>query len=387
LLIFYKSDSTGALDPIVICDYTRSDEQYSPIQIQTFAAKLGVLQNPGKLILPVAPYNIFSLDYSMKYSHGGMSYGDALKTKFTAVITNPPLELVGLLNIKQYGSSQNIQVISDKLVSNVIDPRIAFPTGGFVIKPNSNASNSDTINRTFMVYSVNFQYDERRTNAYLTINGAAFDSMVMRLGFSADIDKKFPLITQMKKLAASGGFILNSDPALSAVMPTVSKYYAPQPADKLINEICLDNNLMSDFDSSGKTIKIKALTPTSASLFPQYPICFNGMVPSAKIANYFSLENYYSCQTECEAFDCELFDYVTIYDDTMNGGQFVNLNKIPIPLILGPNILNGYKFYVLEYTYEDNRNKTSIKFRGTNNWVLSNLKIDNFLEAKIYGGL
>lgn len=387
MLIFYVPDSFGALDPIVICDYTRSDEQYTTIQIQRFALELGVEQNPTKFILPVAPYNIFSLDYTMKYTHSGISYGDSLKTKFTAVITNPPIELANLLNIKQYGSTQNVQVLSDKLTSSIINPRISFPTGAFVIKPNSNASLADTIERTFMVYKTSFYMDDKRSNSYLTIDGAAFDSMVIRLSFSADIDKRLPLMGQLKILGGKAGFLVTSDPAVESVMPTVSKFYAPQPVDKVINEICLDNNLMADVDSTGKTIHIKSLTPNSASLIPQAVLCFNGLISTAKLVSKFTLQNYYSCDIESEAFDCDLFDYVTVYDDTMNGDQFYNLNKIPFPLILGTSVTNGYKFYVLEYSYEDNRLKTSINFRGTNNWVLSNLKIDNFLESKIYGGL
>lgn len=386
MLIFYTPTEGSALKPVVICDYTRSDEQYSIPQIQIFVNSLGVLQNPGKVILPIDPRDIFSLDYKMTYSHGGAEFGDSLKTKFMAELTNPPQKLASILNIKQYGSSQNIKTLSNTLTSAIIDPQIQFPTGAFVIKPNSNSRQTEVIKRTFMVYATNFRYDERRTQAVLTISGAAFDSMVIRLEFSANIDKQLPLIPQIQKVAGSSGLIVTADSSLSSFLPKVSKFYAPQPAAKLINEICQDNNLMSDFNSTQKTITIKSLTPNSASLFPLEIICFNGMVPGAKIANQFALQNYFSCDVEAEAFDASLFDYVTVYDDTMTGGQFDNLNEIPVPLVVGRNRIKGYKFYVLQYTYEDSRLKTSIKFRGTNNWILSNLKLDYFLEQKIYSG-
>lgn len=387
MLIFYTPTEGIALDPVVICDYTRSDEQYSIPQIQTFVNSLGILQNPGKVILPVNPLNIFSLDYKMMYSHGGAEYGDSLKTKFTCQIVNPPQKLVSLLNIKQFGSSENIETLSNTLTTSILDPRIQFPTGGFVIKPNSNARNTATIKRTFMVYSTTFNYDERRTNAFLTINGASFDSMVIRLEFSANIDKDLPLIPQIQRVAASSQLRVTSSPLLASLSPVVSKYYPPQPAAKLINAICQDNNLMSDFDSTERTITIKSLTPNSASLIPLEILCFNGQVPGALIMNQFALQNYYSCDVEAEAFDATLFDYVTVFDDTRTRGQFANLNKIPIPVIVGSNKIDGYKFYVLQYSYEDSRAKTTIKFRGTNNWLLSNMKLDNFLEAKIYSGL
>jgi hypothetical protein len=387
MLIFYTVTKGTALDPVVICDYTRSDEQYSIPQIQTFVNALGAIQNPGKAILPINPLNIFSLDYKMSYSHGGAQYGDSLKTKFTAQITNPPQELISLLNIKQYGSSQNIQKLSSSLTNAIIDPQVQFPTGAFVLKPNANATLIDSIKRTFMVYSTEFNYDERRTNAFLTVNGASFDSMVIRLKFSADIDARFPLIPQIQRVAASSELIVTADPSLSALLPIVSKYYAPQPAAKIINQICLDNNLMSDFDQLRRTIKIKSLSPDAASLFPQEILCFNGMVPGAKILNLFALQNYYSCEIESELFDAQLFDYVTVYDDSMTAGQFTNLNETFPPITTGSTKIKGYKFYLLQYTLEDSRLKTVIKFRGTNNWLLSNFKIDAFLENKIYTGL
>jgi len=387
MLIFYTPSAGIALKPVVICDYTRSDEQYSIPQIQTLSNSLGILQNPGKLILPVDPKNVYSLDYKMSYSHGGAEYGDSLKTKFTCQIVNPPQKLVTLLNIKQYGSSQNIETLSDTLTSAILDPEIQFPTGAFVIKPNSNSKIPDTIKRTFMVYSTTFNYDERRTNAFLTINGAAFDSMVVRLEFAANIDKTKPLIGQLRDLASGSDLKVNALPALETLLPKVSKYYAPQPAAKLINQVCNDNNLMSDFSSAEKTITIKSLTPNSASSVQTEVLCFTGKVPGALILNQFALQNYYSCDVESEAFDATLFDYVTICDDTGTAGQFAELNRVPFPIPAGATTVKGYKFYVLQYTYEDSRVKTIIKFRGTNNWLLSNLKLDNFLEAKIYSGL
>ncbi len=387
MLIFYTPTEGIALDPIVICDYTRSDEQYSIEQIQFYVNSLGILQNPGKIILPVDPRNIFSLDYKMQYSHGGAEYGDSLKTKFTCQIINPPQELVSLLNIKQYGSSQNIKTLSKTLTNAILDPQIQFPTGAFVIQPYATSDLVDTIERTFMVYSTTFNYDERRTNAFLTINGAAFDSMVIRLEFSANIDKDEPLILQLQDIVSDSDLRINADPSLASFFPVVSKYYSPQPAAKLINEICLDNELMSDFDSQSKTITIKSLTPNSASLEQTEVLCFNGEVQGALIINQFALQNYYSCDIESEAFNAKLFDYVTVCDDTRTRGQFENLNESPFPIPAGATTVKGYKFYVLQYTYEDSRAKTTIKFRGTNNWLLSNLKLDNFLEAKIYSGL
>ena len=153
IVLFRPIENEQKFQPIVIIDYTRSDEQYSAKQIADFVGKAApkptaaqftplVSSLPGTGIFSVfipsikptlLPAKIYSLDYSMSFTHRGLTYGDSLKTEFYATIKNAPTELVSLLNIQQYTSEQNITALK-RAINNVLDPQVKFPTGKFFIK-------------------------------------------------------------------------------------------------------------------------------------------------------------------------------------------------------------------------------------------------------------
>ncbi len=382
MIIIYKPGNGDTVDPIVIIDYTRSDEQYSEAQIMRYVSSLGVQAAKGKGI-NTANLKIYSLDYACSFTHSGINYGDAIKTKFQATIENAPMSLVGALNIKQYISEENINSLSNASRS-IIDPEVFFPTGAMVIKTNSNST--DTITRTFMLYSTPFNFDSRRLNSSLILQGADYDSMVIRLQFAVSLKKNTPLVSQLSTILSGQGYTVNSDDSLTSTFPVVERYYPPAPINAVISEVCRDNNLAYRINSDEKTIYIKSLSPSDKPDRYGNGMCFNGYVTGAKIMSSFSLQNYASCTFEAEAFDAELFESLTVYDDSMTEGQFANLRQMPGVYMAGSVPVKKYRFYVLEYTYTDNRYKTSVTIRGTNNWLINNFKLDSFLENKIYTG-
>ena len=371
------------MDPIAVLDYTRSDDQYSIAQINQYVRSVGIEAAKGKTI-NLANLRTYSLDYSMSFTHSGINYGDSLKSKFSATIYNAPMELIGLLNIKQYVSSENINALSTATKS-IIDPQVSFPTGGFVIRRNSNVT--DIITRTFMIYSTPFNFDSRRLNSTLNLNGSQFDSMVIRLQFAVNLNKNSSLVSQIKTILSGQGFTVNSDDSLSDIPPVIERYYPPAPINSVLSEVCRDNDIAFDINSDKKEITLKSLSPDDAPQESQNDkiLTFNNYIPGSYILASLSLQNYASCMFEAEAFDVQLFESISIYDDSFSEGLFANLRQIPGTIPAGSAILKGYRFYVLEYTYTDSVEKTTVSVRGTNNWLINNFKLDTFLENKIYG--
>lgn len=379
MIILFESVDPSTIQPIVIVDYTRSDEQWSLIDIGVWMNTLAPL-DAGAILYP----KIFSLDYECEYTHSGITYGNALKTQFNAVIRNAPLELVKLLNIKQYTSSQNIEILN-KAINNIIDPQIIFPSGGIVLK----GLNGEIITRKFMIYSTPYNFDNLRVNSFLTLRGAAYDSMVIRLNFNAYIYKNDTLMNQLSVLLSKHGFIIDfsSSPLLSDIVPKFDKYYDPQPVNNLLNEICTDNNIA--FINKENVITFISLSPDSPpNQLIKQNFTFRNSVANSKMISSFSLNNYVSCEFETEMFDPELFSSVHVYDDSetstinVNGVEsslFSNLSKSP-----GIGKYSAYRFYVQEYTLHDSRYKTTAKIKGTNNWLLNKFKLDHMLENKIY---
>lgn len=377
MMIFYKPGTGNTVDPIVVIDYTRSDDQYSEVEILKYVNSVGIEAAKGKVV-NIANLKTYSLDYSYQWVHSGITYGGALKTRFTATISNAPMDLVALLNVKMFISQENLQSL-EAVASSIIDPEVFFPTGGFVLRPNSNSDK--IITRTFIVYSTPFNFDSRRINSSLQIIGSEFDSMVIRLSFAADIKKSLPLVTQLQSILGAQGFILQPDPSLASLMPAVDRYYPPAPINNVMEEICRDNNLVHSIDSDGKTLRLKSLKEDTAdSLSLQSPmLTFKNSIPGSNLISTFSLQNYASCTMECEAFDVQLFEAVSVYDDTNTETLFSNLRK-GVPLLS----YNSYRFYILEYGYTDSRMKTSMMIKGSNNWIISQFKIDKFMESKVY---
>lgn len=395
MLIFYVPSYFNSVNPIVVIDYTRSDDQYNQAQIISYVASLGVQAARGKPI-NMSFLTIYSLDYSMSFTHSGNNYGDSLKTKFTATIQNAPTDLIGLLNVKQYVGEENVDVLKGAL-SNIIDPQVFFPTGAFVIKQNSNtaATRATTISRTFMIYDTPYNFDPRRINSTLVLHGSEFDSMVMRLQFAVNLSKtKGTLVSQLSTIFAKQQFTITADAKASTLRPKVARYYRPAPMNKILNEICRDNGIIFKIDSSLQTVKLQSIggvPPVPSEPLPN-SLCFNNYVPDTKLISTFSLQNYVICNFESEAFDISLFDTVIVYDDSLSSnplnpmanGIFANLKQSPAKYQVGRATILSYTFYVLEYTYIDSRTRTSVAIRGTNNWLISNFKLGTFLENKIY---
>jgi len=380
MIILFKETSTSNRKPIVILDYTRSDEQYSSVEIQKYITMFAGA-NAYNLTSP----NIYSLDYSANFTHSGINYGKSLKQSFDAVIVNAPTELVKLLNIEQYASQQNINALT-KAVNNVIDPQVKFPTGGIVFK----ALDGTTITRQFMIYSTPYNFDPLRINSNLQLHGSHYDSMVLRLQFAVSILKNVPLLPQIQNILAKENLAIDGESlaTLGTQLPALDKYYAPQPLNITLQEICQDNNLT--FDINDGTISFQSLNPN----LPPSPMVknyfsFKNSVFGSKAISSFSLNNYVSCEFESEIYDPELFTSVAVYDDSntsnllTDGGIFANLTKSP-DLVSG---FAGYRFYVQEYTLHDSRAKTSCTTKGTNNWLVNNFKLDYLLENKIYQGV
>lgn len=383
------------VQPIVILDYTRSDEQWTKAEIAA------AVKATARGIVRALPPIVYSLDYKMSYTHTGIAYGDSIKTTFTATISNPPLDLVSLLNISQFTSQENIEALK-RTVNSIIDPQIVFPQGKFFIKSPltdpTQVRTPETISRPFIIYSTPFNFDQTRTNSTLTLRGAAFDSMVMRLQFAVNLDKAKPLAGQIEAALRSRDITPVFPPEFDGVFPAVSRYYAPAPLDDILGEICLDNKISFSNDTEGfiRFVSLNPDDPPPDNIVNRFT--FRNSVPGSKCIASFSLSNYTTCEFEAEATEIRLFNSVAVHDDSDSPGLFGNLTKIPtksntvqLPSIGSFSITGknaekypGYRFYVQEYTYIDSRDRTSVRITGSNNWITSSFKIDSILENAIY---
>lgn len=391
MMIFYKSLEGGIAgslqlyQPIVVIDYTRSDEQWSTGQILQYVFLMAP-ENAADILDP----DVWSLQYAMSYTHSGLTYGKALKTQFNASITNAPIELMALLNIQQYTSSANIEELS-QIAKDIVDPQVVFPTGGFVMR----GADGNVITRKIIIFSANFDFDNRRVGSTLNLRGAQFDDMVIRLNFKLDIKPIIPLVTQLTPLLLEQGIVLTppTDPLLAVAPPVVARYYQPATLANMMADICSDNNIT--YTLNNNVMSLISLAPGSppidpeSTLFP-HEFSFNNYVKS-NLMSTFKIENYASATFEAQATDVDLFSSVIVHNDSGKPSLFTNMTTVPGSVVnsLRQRVLFGYdipkyRFYVMEYTLIDSREKTSVTIKGSNNWLIANFKLDNFLENKVY---
>lgn len=377
MLIFFKPISTLKVQPIVVVDYTRSDEQYTYFQIQekvlSTSKSLGKIPDATKL-------EIFSLNYRIVYSHSGINLANSLKTSCSIELDNAPSALTNLVNVKQFTSQESALALKS-VVKAIIDPQVQFPSCVLIMKNGSNLATEEFIIRDFIIYNTAFNYDSRRITSSLALSGAAFSSMVIQLKTAVNILKTKPLVSQLKTSLASTKYQFEASPDILAVLPKVERYYPPSTMNNILSSVAKDYGLFIDIDDDTKTVKIKSLDPKSApkSIANKF-FCFRGRVPGAKLISNFSVQDFSRAVFETEIEDVKIFDSIIIYDDSGADLLFENFIEFSIPF----GKIKAYQFYVQEYTYTDDRMQTKLKLTATNNWVVSNFKLGNFLEAAIY---
>ena len=396
MLIFFKQETATQFLPIVLVDYTRSDEQYTYENILSKISKAALgLKNVSSLNQEP---EIFSLSYRVVYKHSGINAADSLKTSCSIEIENAPSALTNLVNVKQFMSQENALAL-ESTIKAIIDPQVIFPQCVLIIKNETNLNTDNDIVRSFMIYSTNFSYDGRRIISTLTLSGAAFSSMVIQLKTAVDIKKDKPLVSQLAKALESTKYAFKADPSIQSVNAKVERYYPPSTMNNILSDAAKDNGIFIDIDDDTQTVNIKSLNPNDKpKSLSNKTFCFRGKVPGAKLIANFSVQDFSKGIFETEIEDVKIFDSIIVYDDSDADLLFENFIEYPGSFTtnfkkfnpetkqLETPSIKAYQFYVQEYSYLDDRTQTKLKMIATNNWVVSNFKLNAFLENAIYKG-
>lgn len=388
MIICFKLDSeTGISNPVVVVDYTRTDDQWSFAEIQEQVANAGV-ELLGGSFNPVTPSNVYSLDYSMSFRHSGVNLGDALKTSVKITVSNAPAEMIALMNIQQLVGSESALSL-ENAVAKVVDPQNQFPVGLFIFKYTDVAGYEQKLSRKFTVYGTTFNFDARRISSRLEIRAASFDSVVMRLALAVNMDKKLPIAGQITSALSSTtlrDFQVSFDPvSLGTLPPVLDRYYPPATLNKVLADFCQDNGLFFDIDETAKKVVFKSASSANPPTVSDLPstLCFRNRVPASALIATFSVSDYATATIGSEILDVNLFDPVDVYDDSDAKDLFSNFRKNGLPY----KTIDGYRFFVMEYQYTFSAHTSALTIRGTNNWLVSNFKLDTIFEPAVYKGL
>lgn len=382
MLIVYRQDSDkGAIVPVVLIDSQRSDDRFGTSEIAA-----AVKKNAPKNAKLDSSTEVFSVEYSATYSHNGVNPGDAWRSRFFGTVKNPPAALITLFSPLYFVSSQTEEALTE-VVQRIVNPQRTIVYAAMVVR-----GSTELVARQFVIYSAPHAPVPGSTDTQMTLNGAAFDDAVIREGAFVRFDKKTPLKDQLEKWLSQYKLKVRFVTADPAAKPVSEILYPVQPVNRTLAKLCEQNQLTYalrsdntfDFFDSRRSGNPKTSGEAEGSFLGSAGyMCYN-----------FALSDYTKAQFNCEVFDVKLFSSMTLYND-MRSAVFTGLNKVAEPKsnntlaksavsLVATKTTDKYNFYVLAYDLVDGRLAKHLRITATNNWIVSQSKIDALLENQVY---
>jgi hypothetical protein len=314
---------------------------------------------------------IYSCKYNYEIEHNGSPLGSALKMTLSASIKVPPSDLISQVSIGFVSSAVSPGALADSLIAN---PQLNIMYAVVVEKINF-VSN---VSRSFIAYSSILQPDPLGVSATLIIKGASIDDTLIRSVVGFHLNKQLPLSTQLTTLAASLDYTLNFVNASAAnAIPVNEILFQPSTLPKILDEICLQNKLLYKINGSIITLFSQTSEPLATN-FLNLKYSFLGY-KNASLMWAVGVENYANVKFKTPVFDASLFEKIVLYDDS-NSGLFTGLKK-------NFGLINSYDMIILRYMIIRNDYELCCEVTATNNWLLSQMRIDGIMESKIYGAI
>jgi len=387
MLIFYvKQNGKSALAPIVIIDAMSSDDRFTEKEIQKSVKEntpsLDDTTANRSLLLGIAMMekpHVFSCEYSAQFEHIGIPIG--IKTRFSGILKSPPALLVSAFSPTFMTSTESIQQLADAL-STIANGQSNITYAAMVVKSASGLP----VSRQFIVYSAPLFPDAYGTTTTMVLSGALIDDVMIKTASFLQLDKKSSLKDQLTK------FLSLQNPALIGNFDNVSYADKPPATEKLlpvmklrdlIGEVCLQNKMIFDMDGLKVTFygQDQNSAPKKSDTDPQK---FSFLGSAGVMAWGLGLENYTNIKFKSAIYDCKLLRKITIYND-IKSSFFGGLTKSPSALSV--NIDNAYDAWVIRYVLKWSRTESICEITASNNWLMSQFRIDGLLESAIYSAV
>lgn len=319
----------------------------------------------------------FNYSYELKFVHNGENFNpDVFKQTFNVRVFNPDALFREFIKLTIPKDSQTLSGLSDtaKLIT---DNKTQFPR----IKIFVPDYNGKIFSREGVVFHTVYEPGDKFLDSVCEIKGAHFDDVVTRLDFSFRLTNKEPLLEQIFDKIDKAGYGLNWDLPFDYKINT-SRYYPPAPLTKILANICQDNFLT--FAINENIISIKKIDENNDIQSPSEGIYFSfaNTIPGSVLmeSQNFKIENYSNVNFRSEIADLKLFMSIYVGNDSGDDKAFDTFSKANF--LIGTTFL--YRFYILSYSILYSRKGLFMDIVATNNWLLQNIKLDSFLENKIY---
>lgn len=366
MIIFYPP-STATCTPVVIADMTDSSDQWSPAEI-TLAAYQNIPEDTGVLL----PASIFSCKYNYSVQHNGIPLGAGLKMTLSSEIRTPPADLIAQVSVGFVSSAQSVEDMGNAL-SKFANPEFKIMRACVVER-----TESGTMSRPFVAYSVVLQPDTFGTTATLFVKAASIDDTLIKSAVGFQLNTTIALSVQLTALAAGLGYTCIFDPNAAALPPVCGRLFQPTTLPKMLDEICLQNKLIYQIKDKVISVYLQTTEPLLALETPQE---FSFLGYSGALVWGVGIENYANVKFKTPIYDIALFDRITLWNDS-NSAMFTGLNA---NFSLNPLAPDSYDLFVIRYEVIRSDSEICLEVTASNNWTLAQMRVDGIFESKIYG--
>lgn len=375
MLIFYpRTTDSISVTPLVLLDALCSDDRFSTKEIAALV-KQCTPKLKDALLLDVK-YKVFSTEYEWSYTRRNAPPDASIKSEVTAMIKSPPAEFVSAFSPQWFLSSQNIEAM-DNAAERVANAQTAYVYAAAV------ARNADGTNLTldFVAYRAESVPDPFGVATTLVLHGALIEDVLIQVGSAFALDTKTTLVDQLKTLIGGFGYAGDFKVASLSAKPVSAKQFPPQTLNGILGAICYQNKLLFYIDYEAKIVRFYsqglAGTPKSAGLGTMQTLSFLG-AGGRLLASNFTVSNFAQANFSTQFFPVRPFDSLLVINDAQSGV----FEGATIAQKAGK--FNVYQYYVLAYTYRWSREVYELQISATNNWLLSQNKIDALLEKGVY---
>ena len=378
MIIFYPAISDAPINPIVIMDALDSSDRFSDLEVKALVYK-NVPTGVNINILAVASISIetpsvvndpsiFSCTYDFEYSHNGIPLGAGIKTQFIGTISSPPSALVAQFSPKYFTSAQSLDQMSDAF-SKIANPQTTITHAAIVVRDQSN----NYIARKFIAYAAQIQPDPFGATTTMVIHGAAIDDLLIKSEVAFSLNKKLPLMGQLSSMLEKAGYTANFATFAVYDNPVSDKLFQPMKLRELLDEICLQNKLVYKIDGTVVTFYSQTDKPIDTEKSE-----FSFLGSKGSLAWAVGVENYANIKFKSQYFDARLFQPITVYNDI--GTAFFS----GLAQSASVSRYASYDANIIRYVMRRTPDEICMEITATNNWLLSQMRIDGILEASVY---
>jgi hypothetical protein len=386
MIIFYPAVSDAPINPIVIMDALDSSDRYSDAEVKALVLKnvpsgvnINILALASISIETASVVNdpsIFSCTYDFEFSHNSIPLGEGIKTQFIGSISSPPAALVAQFSPKYFTSAQSLDQMSNAF-SKIANPQTTITHAALVVRD----QNNNYISRKFITYAAQVQPDPYGSTTTMIIHGASIDDILIKSEVAFMLDKKLPLMGQLSSMLSKAGYTAVFGTFAVYDNPVSDKLFQPMSMRELLDEICLQNKLVYKIEDKVVTFYSQTDKPLDATKSEFSFLGYKGALAWAV-----GVENYANIKFKTSYFDARLFQPITIYND-IKSAFFAGLNASGNAALVSsflPIAPLSYDASIIRYVLRRTPDEIVAEVTATNNWLLSQMRIDGILQASVY---